>query len=352
MHSFTWHRRVGRIPVLLLAVGLVLGAPGKPPKGDSGGASDPGSITYSGRAFAAFVNVPTLGVGPVVLSDTGQLPSSGGFQSNALLSVDLPPVLAADVLVASTSGANGVASSSASLAEVVVLPGHPAQITASFVRADSEVTCNDIRGSTEIVGLTFGASNIEITGAPNQTVSIPGVATLVINEQTSSSSGGSSAITVNALHLTLFTGDEVILSSAHSDLNGCPGCPPPPICDDFVTGGGWIKVSNDRANFGFNAGLKGSGTLSANFNFIDHGSGMHMKATSISSYGVGATSTSRRFTGSAEIDGVFGYTYTIEVTDNGEPGRNTDTLSISLSNGYSAGGTLQGGNIQLHKPCP
>jgi hypothetical protein len=29
-----------------------------------------------------------------------------------------------------------------------------------------------------------------------------------------------------------------------------------------------------------------------------------------------------------------------------------DSLTLNLSSGYSAGGTLGGGNIQLHKPCP
>jgi len=38
------------------------------------------------------------------------------------------------------------------------------------------------------------------------------------------------------------------------------------------------------------------------------------------------------------------------VTDNGEPGR-SDTYVLRVSNGYTAGGTLAGGNIQLHKPC-
>src|SRR5205823_11910368 len=52
------------------------------------------------------------------------------------------------------------------------------------------------------------------------------------------------------------------------------------------------------------------------------------------------------------IDGVAG-TAAVQVTDNGEPGRN-DTFEIVLSNGDSAGGSLGGdrhggGNIQLHK---
>jgi len=51
---------------------------------------------------------------------------------------------------------------------------------------------------------------------------------------------------------------------------------------------------------------------------------------------------------------VSGIGYTVDVTDAGEPGRD-DTFSITLSTGYSASGTLAGGNIKLHaKPdaCP
>ena len=64
--------------------------------------------------------------------------------------------------------------------------------------------------------------------------------------------------------------------------------------------------------------------------------------------------TSRRIKGTAEVDGVGGFDYTVDVSDAGEPGRD-DTFSIVLSNGYSAFGKLVGGNIQLHAkpgPCP
>jgi len=317
-------------------------------------------VTYSGRAFGAFVNVPTLGVGPQFISDTGELSPAGTPRSASFLNVAVPGVLAANLLVASTSGANGVARSRASLADVVVLPGNAAQVTASFVQAESEATCNGVRGSTEVADVTLGGQAIAVDPfAPNQTFTIPNpiggppVATLVINEQKTESGGGVQDITVNALHLTLATGDEVILSSAQSDVHGCPGCPPTPACHDFMTGGGWIKVGNSKANFGFNAGFKpNSSTPDIHFNYIDHNSGMHMKATSISVYAKGDTATTRHMEGNAEIDGVAGFTYSIDVADNGEPGRNTDSLKISLSNGYSGGGTLAGGNIQLHKPCP
>jgi hypothetical protein len=333
---------------LLVIFGIAWGSPAQ------------ADVTYSGRAFAVSLNVPTLGIGPTTMSDTGELPPSGGFQSAELMSVGVPGVLSASLLVASTSGANGVANSRASLANVVVLPGNAAQVTASFVQAESEATCNGVRGSTEVANATFGGQAIAVDPfAPNQTFVIPNplggppLATLIINEQRTASGGGTQDITVNAVHLTLATGDEVILASAQSDVHGCPGCAPAPSCSDFMTGGGWVKVGNSKGNFGFNAGYKpNSSTPEIHFNYIDHNSGMHMKATSIRVYMKGDTATSRHMEGTAEVNGVPGFNYSIDVADNGEPGRNTDTLQITLSNGYSAGGTLAGGNIQLHKPCP
>ncbi len=383
------------LPCLLLILGAAWGSPAWPappsnkpgggppdragsaqaPAGDttassttttSGTSTATSGVMYSGQAFGAFVNVNLLGlvVGPETLSDTGPLPPSGGLQTNQLETVAIPGVLSATLMSTMTSGANGVARSEASLADLSVLPGSAAAVTASFVRAESEATCSGVRGATEAVDVTFAGQSIVVDPfAPNQTFDVPGVARLVINEQKTSTGGGTQDITVNAIHLTV-TADsvvtaEVIVSSAHSDVQGCPGCPPKPPCStDFVTGGGWIKVGNSKANFGFNAGFKPNATTpEIHFNYIDHNSGMQMKATSISVYrqgdtAKGDTATTRHMEGNAEINGVPGFTYSIDVADNGEPGQNTDTLKISLSNNYSAGGALAGGNIQLHKPCP
>ncbi|PYV30047.1 MAG: hypothetical protein DMG22_21550 [Acidobacteria bacterium] len=339
----------------------------------SGTSTATSGVMYSGQAFGAFVNVNLLGlvVGPETLSDTGPLPPSGGLQTNQLETVSIPGVLSATLMSTMTSGANGVARSEASLADLSVLPGSAAAVTASFVRAESEATCSGVRGATEVADVTFGGQAIMVDPfAPNQTftippnpIGVPPVATLIINEQNTSSGGGTQDITVNALHLTVTASGvlaaEVILSSAHSDVQGCPGCPPKPPCStDFVTGGGWIKVGNSKANFGFNAGFKpNASTPEIHFNYIDHNSGMQMKATSISVYRQGDTATTRHMEGNAEINGVPGFTYSIDVADNGEPGRHTDTFAIELNGAnfhYSAGSgeTLEGGNIQLHKPCP
>src|SRR5438874_8998542 len=105
--------------------------------------------TFSGRAFAAFVNTPLTG--PMFISDTGQLSPSGGARDDALLDTrdlglaTLNSVLTAEVLAASTSGPNGTADRSASLANVVVLPGNAAQVTASFVRVECQENCHGDR---------------------------------------------------------------------------------------------------------------------------------------------------------------------------------------------------------------
>src|SRR5713101_3235947 len=42
-------------------------------------------VTYSGRAFGAFVDVPTLGVNSQYISDTGELSADGAPRSAALV---------------------------------------------------------------------------------------------------------------------------------------------------------------------------------------------------------------------------------------------------------------------------
>jgi hypothetical protein len=115
---------------------------------------------------------------------------------------------------------------------------------------------------------------------------------------------------------------------------------------DTVTAGGWITgtPSGVRANFGLNA--RDPAAPSGQVNYLDHGIGMHVKSTSITSYTI-VNATTRTITGTCTIDGVAGFTFTVTVTDLGEPGR-SDTFAISLSNGYAASGTLRGGNVQLH----
>lgn len=174
--------------------------------------------SFGGQAYSAFVNVP--GAGPLYIADTGALPSDGGWSGAAVEGTAVPGVLSAETLVAATSGAlyaigGDQANSSTSLANVVVLSGQAAQITASFVQAQADVTGLGASGASRIDDLTFGGVPVQVTGLPNQTVSLPLVGTLIINEQTTTAQG----IVVNALHLILATGGEIVVSSARSSIS-------------------------------------------------------------------------------------------------------------------------------------
>jgi hypothetical protein len=117
---------------------------------------------------------------------------------------------------------------------------------------------------------------------------------------------------------------------------------------DTVTAGGWIigTPSGARANFGLNA--RDPASPSGEVNYVDHGIHMHVHSTSITSYTI-VNPTTRQITGTCTINGVGGFTFTVVVVDNGQPGK-ADTFSITLSNSYTASGTLQGGNVRVHAP--
>jgi hypothetical protein len=315
--------------------------------------------TYSGEATV--VRVAAAGLTPIELGKAGPLPPEGGADESTLASVDRSEtggVLAAEVVHAAVVGQGNSSSAEAFVTNpsLTVLGN---EIRADALRSQAEARCDgaggaSASGSSEIAGLTVGGQPIEVSGSPNQTVSIGGV-TIIINEQRGSANGNSADITVNALHVTAvdpstgLTLLDVVISSAHADIS-CAACNPP--VGDFVTGGGWITgtPSGARGNFGVAGGIK-HGAFWGHLTYIDHG-GSKVKGTGVTGYEV-IDALSRRITGTAEADGV-GVTYTVEVTDNGEPGRE-DTFTIALSNGYRASGNLAGGNIQLHAnpgPCP
>jgi len=339
----TVKRRVG---VLFLSsviafAGLVTG-------GAQAGTGD--RTTFSGQATV--VRATVLGT-TTVLSDTGPLPESRGALEESLLEAEVPGLLTAEVLHASTIGQGNESNSEASVANVGLTVGGNT-IAADFLAARASAVCGPsgptTSGSSEIVGLRINGQPIVVSSEPNQTIELPlGTGKVVINEQTSARPGD---ITVNALHVVVNGVADVVISSAHADVSCKPTCNQK--IGDFVTGGGWITgtPSGSRGNFGVAGGVK-NGSFWGHLVYTDHGSGgPKVKGTGVTAYNGGGNT--RHIEGTATVDGQSGFTYSVDVTDNGEPGRD-DIFSLHLSSGYTASGTLAGGNIQLHKPknpCP
>lgn len=306
--------------------------------GTSGGTTSTSTTptAYSGRATGLSVSTPLLSG---TFSDTGPLPSQGGEIDSSAINMQTS-VAQLDGLLSVTMGFDGIAQSQSATSDVVLLPGTSNQITADFIRSDSSATCSGVTGNSEISNLKLAGQQINVTGAVNQTISLPGVLTLTLNEQISSSN----KITVNAIDLKLASGGQILVSSASSGIT----CGTTIISTkDFMTGGGYILVNNQHANFGFEAGYKPKQTTaSGQLNYVDHSSGMHVKSIDVTSYG--GSGNTRTFSGDAMINGVSGYTFTVTATDNGDPGKGNDIFSLKLSNGYNASGVLAGGNIKLH----
>ena len=121
---------------------------------------------------------------------------------------------------------------------------------------------------------------------------------------------------------------------------------PPSTPGAKITGGGWIDVPLDRGTFGLVARAADDGTSSGNLTYQDHGvQNRTVKSTAITS--VTVSGNCAQILGTATVNGSGAFNFQVLVCDNGEPGNN-DTFSISMSDGYFAGGTLRGGNIQIH----
>ena len=296
--------------------------------------------SFSGQATV--VNANVLGV-PVVLGDTGPLPPEGGSQDASLLDASVPSWLSVSVVHATTVAMGDASRSEASVADLnLTVAGN--SIGASFLMSRAEAYCSPaVFGKSEIAELTINGQTVDVSGAPNQTLSLPSGGTLTINEQSQSVQGNQADITVTALHVIVPGVADVAIARAHADIT-CTGslCP---ADKDFVTGGGWIDTASGKGTFAVAGGIKNGGYW-GHLIFIDHGTGMKVKGTGVTDYIV-LSETRRRIKGTCEIDGQSGYSYIVEVDDQGEPGRN-DWFQIDLTNGYSAAGNLEGGNIQLH----
>lgn len=146
-----------------------------------------------------------------------------------------------------------------------------------------------------------------------------------------------------------FASDEFpFLAFDNSELIGFQDfCTPPPSTPGAkITGGGWIDGVLGKGTFGLTAKVAIDETSSGNLTYQDHGvQDRTVKSTAITSVTVNGNCA--QISGMATVDGSGSFGFQVQVCDNGEPGT-SDTFSIAMSDGYVAGGTLRGGNIQIH----
>jgi len=172
------------------------------------------TITFSGEAVA--LRAKALGIS-LDLSDTGPLAASGGNLSTPLASVNVLGLASADALKSTASGSGTSSQSQSSVASLSLLGG---LVTGDVVKSNTSATCSNgqaaVTGNAELVGLVAAGQSILVSN-PNLAISLPGGISLIVNEQTSSPSGTSGSITVNALHVKGPSTD-IVVASAQSGI--------------------------------------------------------------------------------------------------------------------------------------
>jgi uncharacterized protein DUF5979 len=203
--------------------------------------ADVDSVT--GGGFAARANLlgavllaPTPGGLPNGVNFTATEPVDGFNQNVPGVNVSLPQVLTANVLnvnsVASgVAGENhaGTVTTTSSVANVLVGPTVAPGLIADAISSTCTSNGDGSTGSTSVVNLRTAAGGPPITdtfsGGPVD-VSVPGIASIIINEQTETNSLGSTSIVVNAVHITLLppipgaAAVEIILGQSRCSATG------------------------------------------------------------------------------------------------------------------------------------
>jgi hypothetical protein len=181
----------------------------------------------TGRAFglSAAVNLGLLNLSVPPTPDTGKITtaSAGTTSTPCTATINALGVVVAQTLCVNvaTSLAPGTSTATSTVEHVTIgIPGLPV-IDATAIKATSTSTCTGANGATTIAKLTIGGVPVTVTPGPNVTISLLGLATLVINEQTPVP-GADQGLTVNALHLTGLGGAvNVTVASATSDAHNC-----------------------------------------------------------------------------------------------------------------------------------
>ena len=121
-----------------------------------------------------------------------------------------------------------------------------------------------------------------------------------------------------------------------------------------VTGAGLI---GDHLNFDFDAQPDSNNSFKGNLNYTDKTNNIALKSTSITFVSILSDNKHATLKGTATVNGTFGYTFRVDMEDNGEPGIGVDRFRIRYSlptsydsNAFAAnGGLLTAGNIQIQK---
>lgn len=184
----------------------------------------PARAEVKGRAYGCYANMPAYGVPATINCDSGWLDHlSGGARSSYKSNVSYGNTLHVDYMESESHGDNCKGHSGSKLEAGWIMKGSPCEVTWLHMESADEDTCcrpQDVDDLPSLfVGLTFAGQPVTVTGRQNQTLSIPGVATLILNEvkHDAAVDCDDDNSEHRALHLIMKNGNEVILACAKFD---------------------------------------------------------------------------------------------------------------------------------------
>jgi hypothetical protein len=304
------------------------------------------------RGQATAVSVSILGI-TTTLGDTGALPAKGGALQNNLLTLNVPLVLSGGVAESEVIGVGDHTDASSTVAGLNVLTsgiGITADLLQSRAYVIGSVNTPPVSwGTSQIANLNVNGLPIIVTGAPNQTITLP-LGKIVLNEIKQ----GAGNITVTAIHLTITGIADVALARSYAQVGPCTGCSGTctgtPNCsgnNDFLTGAGSLLNSlNGTAYFGLALGLN-NGLNWGNIIFNDASSLTSFQGTSVSAYTV-VSATERIVQGVGKLNGLTTVNYTLDIV---QKTSQESIFTLTLSNGYTISGQINLGFLQIRQSC-
>ena len=170
-------------------------------------------------------------------------PANPGPQTVVGLSV--APFATNATLTATTAGdpSTGTSSASATVENLGVTLPLGASIALTGINSTCNATSTGATGSGVIASgrvtlLGLPGITLKAAAAPNTTVSVPGIATIVLNQQTTDANG---VLTVDALHITLLGGTGANIIIGQAQCGGAPATntnPTPMISAPVAAGAG------------------------------------------------------------------------------------------------------------------
>src|SRR4051812_30047252 len=242
-------RGVSRVLVPFLSLAVVSISSAASAKANAAANNKTDATAYSAQSVAVKIE-GARNVGPIVISDTGAIATSGGLLTASTADVNI----AGGGLTVATADAEAEGTGPEATAEARVGKFHVEVamwtgniiIEADYIAANVSASSNPggktaLSSQVQIQNLTVNGHVVTVTGQPNQEVTFSDVldTKLIINEQVSDSVRGSADIDLTALHFWACDIEGRIgVIHAGITVNGKPE-PEDHTCGK-ITGGGWI----------------------------------------------------------------------------------------------------------------